>query len=52
MEQSSCEQEVYFGQYCRTCKYENKPEVTDPCNECLEYPTNKESHKPVMWEAK
>ena len=52
MEQTSYEQEVYFHEYCKTCKHEGTPEVADPCNECLDEPTNTESHKPVFWEKK
>lgn len=44
--------EVYYNEYCKTCKHENVPEVKDPCHECLSEPTNIESHKPVKWEAK
>ena len=44
--------EVYFSEYCKTCKYEKVPESEDPCDECLEYPMNTYSHKPVNWEEK
>ena len=44
--------EVYFHEYCKTCKYENVDEVDDPCDECMENPINLYSHKPVNWEAK
>ena len=44
--------EVYFDQYCKTCKHEKVEDVKDPCNECLGEPTNVYSHKPVKWEAK
>lgn len=40
--------EVYFDQYCPTCKARDTPEE-DPCRECLTYPSNVESHKPVNW---
>ncbi len=43
-------EEVYFHEYCKTCKYEKLSESEDPCNECLEYPMNAYSHKPVNWE--
>lgn len=52
MEQTSYEQEVYFHEYCKTCKHENVSEADEPCEECLENATNTESHKPVRWEAK
>lgn len=45
-------QEVYFEQFCKTCKHEETYECDDPCNECLENPYNLYSHKPVKWEPK
>ena len=44
--------EVYFHVHCKTCKHEKLEEKFDPCNECLEYGMNVESHKPILWEAK
>lgn len=44
--------EVYFDQYCKTCKYEKIPEAKEPCYECLTNPVNLYSHKPVKWEKK
>jgi len=44
--------EVYFHEYCKTCKYEKTPENKEPCNECLDDPVNLNSHKPVKWEEK
>lgn len=44
--------EVYFHEYCKTCKYANIDDVKDPCNECLGEPANINSHKPVKWEEK
>lgn len=41
--------EVYFGQYCKTCKYEKLKEEDSPCCECLEESTNLYSHKPIKW---
>ena len=46
------DKEVYFHAYCKTCKYWGLPDVKDPCNECLGEPCNKNSHKPVYWEAR
>ena len=42
--------EVYFKQYCETCKHKKKEDREDPCNECLENPVNLYSHKPVRYE--
>lgn len=44
--------EVYFNQYCSTCKHKDIPDVKDPCNECLDNPMNEHSHKPVKYEEK
>lgn len=44
--------EVYFGEYCKTCKHEKLAENEDPCDECLNHPANAYSHKPVKWEEK
>jgi len=43
--------EVYFDQYCKSCKHHEKKDTDEPCNECLENPINQFSHKPVKWEA-
>ena len=42
--------EVYFYKYCKDCKHRDVNEVDDPCNECLTYPSNINSHKPVKFE--
>lgn len=42
--------EVLFGEYCKTCKYERYSETDSPCAECLAEPVNLYSHKPVKWE--
>lgn len=44
---------VDFKTYCATCKHEKEKEETfETCAECLEYPVNANSVKPVNWEAK
>ena len=42
---------VDFRKYCRTCKHRDAPETDEPCNECLEYPVNLYSRKPVNYVA-
>lgn len=42
--------EVYFDQYCKSCKHKDTDEKDDPCCECLDEPFNLNSHKPVRWE--
>lgn len=44
--------EVDFAKYCKTCKFSELPEYEDPCDDCLMYPVNENSHKPVKWEEK
>lgn len=44
--------EVDFEAYCKTCKYEKRPEEQNPCCDCLEEPLNLFSQKPVKWEGK
>lgn len=42
--------EVYFGQFCKTCKNKDIPESSDLCDECLTEPVNLYSHKPVKYD--
>lgn len=44
--------EVYYDQYCKTCKNLDVKDTEEPCNECLSEPINLHSHKPVKWEEK
>lgn len=44
--------EVYFHEYCKTCKHKKVEENEEPCEECLSEPTNLHSHKPVNYEKK
>lgn len=44
------EKEVYFDEYCKTCKHSKTEEFKDPCNDCLENPYNINSHKPVNYD--
>lgn len=46
------EKEVYFYEYCKTCKYAELKDDEEPCNECLTNPTNTYSHKPVNYKEK
>ena len=34
------EKEVYFDQYCKSCKHNGLKESKDPCNDCLAEPSN------------
>lgn len=42
--------EVYFHEYCKTCKHEKVDEDKEPCHDCLNEPVNVYSHKPVYYE--
>lgn len=44
--------EVYYHEYCKTCKHRTGVETEDPCNECLSEPINLNTHKPVNYEEK
>lgn len=44
--------EVYFDQYCKTCKHSDLREDQEPCSECLNEPVCQYSHKPVQYEEK
>lgn len=44
--------EVWFNEYCRSCKFGDKGEDEDPCYDCLTEPVNLYSHKPVEWDEK
>lgn len=52
MEDKNDYKQVYFGDYCKACRFESCPESEDPCDECLEYPVNLYSHRPVNWKGK
>lgn len=41
--------EVFFELYCDKCEYADTNETSDPCNDCLAYPYNINSHKPVHY---
>lgn len=44
--------EVFFNQYCPLCEHREKNEYEEPCNDCLDYGWNVNSHKPVRFEKK
>lgn len=44
------EKEVYFDQYCKSCKHRGLKESKDPCNDCLAESSNTNSHKPMNYE--
>ena len=44
--------EVYFDQYCKTCKHWDKKECEEPCDSCLTVPANLYSHQPVNYKEK
>lgn len=41
--------EVYFDEYCKTCRYKDISEDDDPCFECLDTPARVNSHKPLNY---
>ena len=44
--------EVYFYEYCKSCKFSKTAMDDEPCSECLSYPMNTYSHKPINYEEK
>lgn len=44
--------EVNFYKYCPLCKYSELNSTDEPCDECLGYPENMYSEKPVKYEEK
>lgn len=40
---------VDFEKYCKKCKFKDLEETKDPCNECLDYPTNWMTDKPQRY---
>lgn len=44
--------EVYFHEYCKTCKHKDLKEHEEPCDECMSEPTNLDTHRPVRYEKK
>ena len=40
---------VDFHKWCASCKYRDNEAYKDPCNECLNNPSNEDSTKPINW---
>lgn len=43
---------VTFYYWCPKCKHKDKSGDEEPCNECLAYPVNQDSRKPVKFDGK
>ena len=43
---SSREKIVSFV-YCRFCEHKEKKEASNPCDDCLDHPTNIDSRRPI-----
>lgn len=41
--------EVNFTKYCPLCEDADTYEEKDPCNECLGFPMNEHSEKPIYF---
>lgn len=44
------EHEVYFDQYCKSCKHIKLSEDEEPCCNCLADAVNAYTHKPTKYE--
>ena len=42
--------EVRFDLFCKKCKYKNRDEKYDPCNECLEFAYRQQTAEPIYFE--
>lgn len=56
MDNENLEKIVNFERYCKKCKYaslkiDEKGVMPEPCDSCLDEPTNINSRKPVKFEA-
>lgn len=40
---------VDFEKWCKSCIHNDESETNEPCNTCLDNPTNEDSRKPVNW---
>lgn len=49
MEDPNNKKEVYFADWCKTCKYGHLEEYKEPCEECISQPWNENSHKPIKY---
>lgn len=43
---------VDFHKYCKNCKYVAVNETDNPCNDCLNCPTNTNTSEPINFEEK
>jgi hypothetical protein len=43
--------EVYFHEYCKSCRHIKVANTEMPCDECLTEPINLNTHRPVKYEA-
>lgn len=44
--------EVYYYEYCKSCKHRQVKNTDEPCDECLSEPLNLNTHRPVKYEKK
>lgn len=42
--------EVMYHKYCESCKYKDKKNYEDPCDECLSEPARLHTEKPLKFE--
>ncbi len=45
----SKEKEAWFWMYCKHCEFNNEKDFEGVCDECLNSPSNEDSHKPVNY---
>ena len=42
-------QKIVDFEWCKKCEHYNVVDWDDPCDECLNSPTNEDSHRPVYF---
>ena len=44
--------EVFFNIWCKKCEHFGKKEDEEPCDDCLNFGFNEDSHQPLYWKDK
>ena len=44
------EKEVRFDKWCKYCIHKKKTGTEEPCFDCLSYPSNEDSHRPIRFQ--
>ena len=47
MTEGNNEEKIVSFVYCRFCVHKNQKDISEPCTDCLDHPTNVNSRRPV-----